>query len=366
MALLLTISLMAVMAIITLQFSQTMRQEYIASAGLKSSVKLDEIARSGVILGEEMLLQDREENTFDSLHDSWALLADEDLTSLFEDGTITVAVADETGKYQINAMVLTKRTDLSSEEIDDMTTSGGDGDGDGEGDGEGEDEGEGEKDSEGEEEREGEDEGGEEGEGESGKKLTKEEKLEEREKDYREILWDLLTREPFDVEDGDAREIIDSLVDWIDSGDADGEEEYGAENSYYQSLDPPYSCKNGPVESIEELLLVKGISRELLYGTEERPPLAPLLTPLGNDGRININTAELPLLRAINDDIDESLAEAMISFREDEENRDQLASAEWYKEVPSFPGDIAETIKKRDIVTIAGRYFTIAATAELD
>lgn len=178
--------------------------------------------------------------------------------------------------------------------------------------------------------------------------------------DVRNILWRLLRAEPFLVEDGDARGIIDSLIDWMDSGDGDGEEEYGAENNYYRSLDPPYSCKNGPVESIDELLLVKGITSELLYGTDERPPLAPLLTAWDSDGKININTADALLLQSLNQGMDRETAEAMISYREDENNREQLATTGWYKNVPSFPGDIE---LQQDLIKTVSTFFTIEATA---
>ncbi len=312
MALLLTISLVSILAVVTLQFSKTMRQDYIVSAGFKNSTKLGEIARSGIAIAEEILLLDDEENNFDSLHDSWALLAEEDFTSLFEQGDLKISVADETGKFQINAMVVRKRAGKKPNQAGD------------------------------------------------------DKKLQDHEHNVRNILWRLLREEPFLVEDGDARGIIDALIDWTDSGDGDGEEEYGAEDSYYQSLDPPYPCKNGPVESIKELLLVKGISRELLYGTEETAALASLLTPLGNDGKININTADLLLLQALAFDLDKSTAENMRSFREDEDNRAQLANTQWYRDVPSFPGDIADIIQKQDLVTTTGRYFTIAATAEFN
>ena len=332
MALLLTISLVSVLAIVTLQFSKTMRQEYIVSAGLKNSVRLGEMARSGITIAEEILLLDKQENSFDSLHDPWALLAEEDLTSLFEQGDLKISVADETGKFQINAMIIRKRPKPDPAENIEAEIPDNDNNGKNVGD----------------------------------KKQTEEEKQRQREIDVRNILWRLLREEPFLVEDGDARGIIDSLIDWIDSGDGDGEEEYGAEDSYYQSLDPPYSCKNGPIESIEELLLVKGMTRELLYGSEETPPLAPLLTPLGDDGKININTAELSLLQALANGFDKSTAEAMISYREDENNKGQLATVQWFKDIPSFPGDVAETIIKQDLVTTEGRYFTIAATAEFN
>lgn len=305
MALLLVISLVSVLAIVTLQFNRDMRHDYVVSANLRNSVRLGVIARSGITLAELILLKDREENNFDSLHDSWALLNEEDLSLLFAPETLELAVRDEGGKFQINAMVTRKKEGK-------VATSDND------------------------------------------------EQDVQHEIDVRNILWRLLRAEPFLVEDGDARGIIDSLIDWMDSGDGDGEEEYGAENNYYRSLDPPYSCKNGPVESIDELLLVKGITSELLYGTDERPPLAPLLTAWDSDGKININTADALLLQSLNQGMDRETAEAMISYREDENNREQLATTGWYKNVPSFPGDIE---LQQDLIKTVSTFFTIEATA---
>jgi len=62
-------------------------------------------------------------------------------------------------------------------------------------------------------------------------------------------------------------EIADSLLDWID---ADNEpREFGSEADYYAGLDPPYQPRNGPVEAIEELLLVRDVTRELLLGSDQ-------------------------------------------------------------------------------------------------
>jgi len=308
--LLLVIGLVSVLSIITLQFGLEMRQQYIVSAGLRNNFQLSEIAKSGIVITQGLLLQDLEDNQFDSFFDSWALLADDDLAGLFEYGTVKVQVIDESGKFPVNAMV-----DLKKE----------------------------------------------------GAKKPKDEKETknrvQHEKDVRNILWRLIRAEPFLVEDGEAREIIDSLMDWIDSGDNNGEEEYGAEDSHYMSLDPPYHCKNGPIESIEELLLVQGITEELLYGTKEKPPLAPLLTVWGDDGKVNLNTADVLLLQAMAFDIDKKAAESLITYREDEENKDQLASPGWYKTAPSFPGDIDIS---ESLTTTKSQFFTIKALAESD
>lgn len=61
-------------------------------------------------------------------------------------------------------------------------------------------------------------------------------------------------------------EIAHSILDWIDP---DSEPRMGgAESDHYSSLDPPYRAKNGPLESLEELLLVKGVTPELLFGRD--------------------------------------------------------------------------------------------------
>ncbi len=66
-------------------------------------------------------------------------------------------------------------------------------------------------------------------------------------------------------------EIAGSIVDWRDEDETPTNG--GAESSYYGTLPSPYQAKNAPYETVEELLLVQGVSRELLYGTRNAPPL---------------------------------------------------------------------------------------------
>jgi type II secretory pathway component PulK len=73
---------------------------------------------------------------------------------------------------------------------------------------------------------------------------------------------DLLMTLPNMTED-----VADSIIDWLDPDDTPRTS--GAENDYYQALSPPYSCKNGPLDSLEELLLVKGVTPQLLFGNDQ-------------------------------------------------------------------------------------------------
>ena len=58
----------------------------------------------------------------------------------------------------------------------------------------------------------------------------------------------------------------DAIMDWIDEDDEP--REYGAEYDYYQGLSSPYTPTNGPFNTVEELLLVRGVSPQLLFGAD--------------------------------------------------------------------------------------------------
>jgi hypothetical protein len=61
-------------------------------------------------------------------------------------------------------------------------------------------------------------------------------------------------------------ELIDAVLDWMDEDDQ--KRTAGAETAEYEALQPPIGCRNGPLESLDELLLVKGMTREILYGED--------------------------------------------------------------------------------------------------
>jgi hypothetical protein len=65
---------------------------------------------------------------------------------------------------------------------------------------------------------------------------------------------------------GMTEEIADAILDWIDADDEP--RELGAEIDYYSGLTPAYAPKNGPLETVEELLLVRGVTPQLLFGAD--------------------------------------------------------------------------------------------------
>ncbi len=106
--------------------------------------------------------------------------------------------------------------------------------------------------------------------------------------------------------------VVDSILDWRDENQL--HHANGAEEPYYQSLPEPYSCKDGFIDILEELLLVKGVTREIFYGGRigttmaasiglrqriEGPGLVDVFTVYSSRVRVNINTAPKAVLEAI-------------------------------------------------------------------
>jgi type II secretory pathway component PulK len=75
------------------------------------------------------------------------------------------------------------------------------------------------------------------------------------------ILYSMLMTLPNMTDD-----VANSIIDWLDADEEPRSN--GAESEYYSGLNPPYSSKNGPLDSLEELLLVKGVTPQLLYGND--------------------------------------------------------------------------------------------------
>ena len=68
----------------------------------------------------------------------------------------------------------------------------------------------------------------------------------------------------FDLDEDEKSVIADSILDWRDANDL--HRLNGAEDEYYRSLKVPYECKDGDFDSVEELLLVRGVTEALFYG----------------------------------------------------------------------------------------------------
>lgn len=91
------------------------------------------------------------------------------------------------------------------------------------------------------------------------------------------------TTDPYDAIShvpGMTEDVVNSILDWIDSDE--DIRTGGAESEYYSTLAVPYEPRNAPMESIDELLMIQGVTPQLFYGEDANRN--GVLDPNENDG----------------------------------------------------------------------------------
>lgn len=109
-----------------------------------------------------------------------------------------------------------------------------------------------------------------------------------------------------ELDEEEAQEVGYAIVDWRDQDSGFQHPRHGAEDDYYEDLRSPYQAKDAPFEVIEELLFVKGMTREIFDRIE------PSVTIYGS-GQVNINTASSKVLAALG--LETDLIEKILLFR---------------------------------------------------
>ncbi|MFZ5570400.1 MAG: general secretion pathway protein GspK [Thermodesulfobacteriota bacterium] len=286
---------------------------------IHQKITLAHMASSAVQVGMGMLVRDKNESdNVDSLQEEWAdaTITEQALQEFpFEEGTLTLVISDELSRIQVNALVNFPEGQTPNEPQFQM---------------------------------------------------------------WLRFLRYIRPMEGLNDDDTSPMAIVDSMKDWLDSGDDDAiSGASGAESDYYQDLETPYRCQNGPMRHVSELLLVKGV-RKLLEAVDSSAFIWDYLTVHGMigkegegqgtstyPGKININTASLPVIAALLPDGENpSLAQAIVEYRDEMSGGKfvhDLTSPDWYRSAPGL-GDI--TIEP-DLITIQSDCFRIMATAEL-
>lgn len=313
MALLITLSVITVLIATSLELNRRARVAVFSAAAVRNRHTLAIMASSGINIAMAMLVKDIMDSEIDSIQEDWA---DPDkistiLSSIsFDDGSVTVKISDELGRIQANALVTFPDSRIFNES--------------------------------------------------------------------QRVLWDRFLRlfippDLFETESNPTA-IICSAKDWLDSGDDDAITGLnGAESGYYQNLDPGYPCKNGLFSDLSDLLLVKGIMPEFYYGTEV-PGISEYMTICGIKnsgdnkftfkGKININTAKLPVLIALMPEGYEDLAPLIDEYRKETSETEyihDLSSSTWYKKVPGC----SDLKIDAELITTSSDIFRIESTAAL-
>ena len=119
--------------------------------------------------------------------------------------------------------------------------------------------------------------------------------------------------------------LIDSFRDWTEPEGKPPRTNGAKTDDYYATLTPPYKIRGGPVDTVQELLLVKGFNEAILSGgvlNPEAPPehrkvlsgIKDMLTTYG-DGKVNVNAAGVRVLMTL-PGVDDLVAHAVVEERE--------------------------------------------------
>ncbi len=314
-ALLLVISVTTILVAVALEYNRRARFAVLSAAAARDRLNLSQMAASGLHVAMALLAKDKAESTVDSLLEDWANSdrINELLGEIpFDDGTLAVTITDEMGRIQVNALVT----------------------------------------------------------------YPESRNFNESQRIFWERFLNYFKGDEETAEDSQPTAIINSLKDWLDFGDDEAITGIsGAESAYYQDLNPPYASRNGPLTDLNELLWVKGVVPELFYGSAEKPGISEFLTVHGMtpgagtsfafSGKININTAGLPVLVAMlpSENVEQALAffEWRQSAAEDKDAHD-FSNPAWYKSIGGLSGINLDT----KLITTASDVFRIESAATLN
>ncbi len=187
------------------------------------------------------------------------------------------------------------------------------------------------------------------------------------------------------VDAGDISVVSDSIQDWIDPDDAT--RPAGAESDYYQGLIPPYNAKNAPIDDIEELQLIKGVTPLMFKGGSNVNPSSPfrrhklgfgnapgqedypfglrdVFTPYSS-GKVNVNTAGTNVLSCI-PGMDANSVQNIMTLRESAGSFDGsggvITSLSQLQAVVSSPQVFQQL---NNYCTVSGNTYEVHATARI-
>ncbi len=301
MALVLAIACISFLVVLTLQIISSVDKEWAGAKASAEEVQIDALFLAGLHLAQAALYQDQLNNTFDSLQDVWAHFDQNVINELADGAQLSIQVDDLSGRLQVNVLGQHKRQS-----------------------------------------------------GEGGNAVGQSASTTAGQKRYRALWKRFLSSGRFAIEEEDVDVLLDSLADWVDKDN--NERPFGAENGYYQRQDPPYTARNASTLYPEELLLVRGMTRALLFGDAEHEGILPYITVVGDDGRLNLNTAPLPVLLALAPAMDETSAQALVDFRQSERNKDALAKTDWVEKVPGLPANLTGFLPD---LTVSSTFFSV-------
>jgi len=161
--------------------------------------------------------------------------------------------------------------------------------------------------------------------------LDEESKINLNTADVRTITRLLILAAGLDEED--AKRLAYRIVDWRDPDSAYQHPNYGAEDSDYRFLKNPYEAKDAPFETLDEILLVMGMTDDLY----ER--IGEYATVYGK-GTVNINTTSRVVLLSMG--IKEGLVDRIMRYRNGEDLQEGTPDDQLFLEPQGIVAEISQ------------------------
>ena len=316
-ALLITVSIMLVLVTVGLEMNRKTRTSTLTAGAVQNRRQMRYMAESATNLAMAVLRSDARQSRTDSVQELWA--DEKKLNALAaslgcDTGDIHIEITDEMGKIQINALL---------------------------------------------------------------KNFPGHEVNMDQYQIWEAFLYAVLSENDA-ISDMDPSKIVNPLVDWMDSKDADTTTGLsGAESAYYMELDPPYHCPNREISHVKELFLVKGGTKALESDSPTgedgiASSIHRFLTVHGAvttgrgryrfPGKININTASEPVIASLLPFGKRDLAEEIIQYRTARESEqgqftNDLTVDGWYAHVVNLTQTEEKALKK--LTTLSSDIFSI-------
>jgi general secretion pathway protein K len=155
--------------------------------------------------------------------------------------------------------------------------------------------------------------------------------------------------------------LVPAIIDWMDTDDevtclafVKGENS-GAESDYYAGLEPPYRCRNKPLDTTQELLLLKGVTPEVFNRIRD-------YVTVKGDGKVNINSAPKLVIESLSQELNPALAQMIIDRRKIK----PFDSVVELRDVPGMTDGLYNSI--RDMVTISptDQHYLVTSRGNVD
>jgi general secretion pathway protein K len=150
------------------------------------------------------------------------------------------------------------------------------------------------------------------------------------------------------------RSVLHAILDWIDPDSEPYPSPPGAEGSFYLQQTPPVRIRNGPLLTMRELRLVRGVTPEILDRLEGYVTVVPRDT---KGLHVNINTAPPEVLMALSDKMTWGMADRILETRGG---------------APFAPGsldkmtDLREALNNGERITYGSKYFRIESVGTVN